>query len=109
MLPEDELLSAEDSVPRHLQSLFILRISLCILAAGLALLKVMLSPPLAGFFLDVFADLGPGLAAWLSATNLVVSGLLAVALALVVATFLMQARLRGQEAQSLLDIGGTVS
>ncbi|MBV9128337.1 MAG: hypothetical protein JO117_09655 [Verrucomicrobia bacterium] len=96
------LWSEEPPLPRHLASLFVLRIMLYVCAAGLAIVKVLLSPPLLNYFLDVFSDLGPGLEGGLRALNLAVSGLLAVALALVVTTLFIQARLRGE-----IELGAT--
>jgi hypothetical protein len=94
MLLYDEHAFTDETVPRHLRSLFVLRITLCFGAAGLALIKILLSPPLSQFFLDVFADYGSGLAAFMRALDLVISGLLAMFLALVIATYLIQARLQ---------------
>jgi hypothetical protein len=69
---------------------------LCTGAACLAVGKVMLSPPLIGFLLDLLSDYGSGWPALARAMNLVVSGTLAVFLALVITTYFIQARLQAQ-------------
>lgn len=84
--------------PRTLRSLFQLRIGLCVVATGLALFKVLFSPPLSKFLVDVLAEpaAAPGFSAWLQASNLVISGLLAITLALMTASFITQARVQRQ-------------
>jgi hypothetical protein len=98
MVNEEKLALVREVVPKTLRSLFMLRISLCVLAAGLALVKILLSPPSSGFFLDILRDteIAAGLEVWMRAANLAISGLLAVTLSLVIATFLIQARLQSQ-------------
>lgn len=89
---------AREVVPRTLQSLFVLRITLCAAAAILAVVKISLSPPSAAFLIDLLTNTGPEhetLSTWMNAANLIVSGLLACGLALIVATFLIQARVLG--------------
>ena len=98
MFTEEKIALIREVVPRTLRSLFLLRILLCVAATGLALCKILLVPPLSKFFLDIAQDPGvaSGLEVWMRAADLVVSGLLAMALALVVATFLIQARIQAQ-------------
>ena len=95
---EEKLALIREVVPRTLRSLFLLRILFCVAATFLALAKVMLVPPLSKFFLDVTQDtnVAAGLEVWMRAGDLVVSGLLAMMLALVVCTFLIQARIQTQ-------------
>lgn len=105
---EDRALS-EETVPHHLRSLFVLRIVLCTGAAGLALGKILLSPPLVNFFLDLLSDYGAGWPALFRATNLVVSGALAVFLALVITTYLIQARLQAEVERETLAAADAVA
>ena len=93
---EEKLALIREVVPRTLRSLFLLRILFCVAATILALAKIMLVPPLSKFFLDVSQDIAAGLEIWMHAADLVVSGLLAMSLALVVSTFLIQARIQTQ-------------
>ena len=86
-------------VPRTLRSLFLLRILLCVAAGGLALVKAFLSPPLSAFITGAVTDTYPNLDPWLKVLNLLVSGLLAVALALVLTTLLTQARVQAHLAR----------
>ncbi len=97
MYTEDQLALVNEIVPRTLRSLFVLRITLCVVAACLAVGKVCLSPPASDFFLDILTDASTRdiLLNWVHALNLLVSGLLASVLALVIATFFIQARIRG--------------
>ena len=46
---EDQQALAREVVPRTLQSLFVLRITLCTAAAILAVVKICLSPPSSAF------------------------------------------------------------
>ncbi len=95
---EDRQALAREVVPRTLQSLFVLRISLCVAAAVLAVVKISLSPPSAAFLIDLLTNPGDdkeALSSWMNASNIIVSGLLASGLALIVATFLIQARVLG--------------
>ena len=98
MYTEEKLALIREVVPRTLRSLFLLRIMFCVAATILALAKIMLVPPLSKFFLDISqdTDVATGLAIWMHAADLVVSGLLAMMLALVVCTFLIQARIQAQ-------------
>ena len=73
---EDRQALAREVVPRTLQSLFVLRITLCVAAAVLAVVKITLST-------------------WMNAANLIITGLLSTGLALIVATFLIHARVLG--------------
>lgn len=101
---------AREAVPRTFRSLFQLRILLCVAAASLGLGKILFSPPLSTFFVEVFADPSAYAAveAWQRAANLVISGLLAVVLALVIATLFIQARLQTQVEKEARAIEGTV-
>ena len=95
---EDRQALAREVVPRTLQSLFVLRIALCAATAVLAVAKITLSPPSSAFWIDLLANTPAeheSLATWMNAANLIVSGLLATGLALIVATFLIQARVLG--------------
>ncbi len=92
--------------PRTLQSLFQLRILLCVAAGGLALVKVFLSPPLSATLTGALIDTYPGLDPWLKVLNLLVSGLLAVTLALVLTTLLTQARLQAYLAREHRELPG---
>ena len=100
MYTEDQLALVSEIVPRTLRSLFVLRISLCAVTGLLAVVKIGLSQPIAGIFLDLVTD--PSnvsgrelLTTWITDLNLLCSGLLASVLALVIATFFIQARIRG--------------
>ena len=95
---EDRQALAREVVPRTLQSLFVLRITLCTAAAILAVVKICLSPPSSAFLIDLLTNSPEDhehLSTWMNAANLIVSGLLATGLALIVATFLIQARVLG--------------
>ncbi len=109
--PSADAAGAESSpdlsvAPRTLRSLFGLRILLCVAAVGLALLKAFLSPPLSAFITGAVTDTYPGLEPWLKVLNLLVSGLLAVTLALVLATLLTQARLQAYLAREHRELPG---
>ena len=93
---EEKLALIREVVPRTLRSLFLLRILFCVAATILALAKILLVPPLSKFFVDISQDSAPGLEYWMHAADLVVSGLLAMTLAMVVCTFLIQARIQAQ-------------
>ncbi len=103
MYTEEKLALIREVVPRTLRSLFLLRILLCVAATILALIKITLVPPLSKFFLDVSQDVAAGLEIWMHAADLVVSGVLAMTLALVVATFLIQARIQAQVDREISD------
>jgi hypothetical protein len=105
MFTEDKIALIREVLPGTLRSLFLLRIILCTAAGGLALIKILLSPPLAAVFLDIFSEVVSGLDAWMRAMNLIVSGLLGVALSLVIATFLIQARLQTQANKEAVELG----
>ena len=99
---EDKQALAREVVPRTLQSLFVLRIALCAAAAVLAVVKICLSPPSAAFLIDLLTDTPSAqesLSTWMHAADLIISGLLACGLALIVATFLIHARVLGFVAQ----------
>ena len=106
---EDQQALAREVVPRTLQSLFVLRITLCAAAAILAVVKICLSPPSSAFLIDLLTNT-PGehetLSTWMNAANLIISGLLATGLALIVATFLIQARVLGYIGREPLNAGG---
>lgn len=104
MLTEDQLALVNEIVPRTLRSLFVLRITLCVVSALLAVVKILLVPPASDFFLDLLANTASDrhvLESWVGALNLLFSGLLACVLALVIATFFIQARIRSQAEQEL--------
>lgn len=103
MFTEDQLALVNEIVPRTLRSLFVLRITLCVSAALLAVAKVILVPPASDFLLDVVSDPSTHdiLQNWVHALNLLTSGLLASVLALVVATFFIQARIRGHAEEEM--------
>ena len=92
--PEENLVLLKEVVPRTLRALFVLRIGFCVAAAVLAFAKLNLIPPLSSFYIDVFSDKTLDLRPGVQALNLLVSGLLAAFLALIIATFLIQARLK---------------
>jgi hypothetical protein len=105
---EDKLALMREVVPTTLRSLYMLRISLYALAAALALTRIILSPTVSAFLLDLITDSPAGRAlldSWVHALQLVVSGLLAGALALVVATFFIQARLLAQVRREAVEPG----
>jgi hypothetical protein len=96
---EERLAVIREVVPSTLRSLYLLRISLYGLSAVLALAKIILSPAVTSFVLDLITDTPAGRAlldGWIHGLQLLVSGLLAGSLALVISTFLIQARLLAQ-------------
>ncbi len=103
---EDRLALMREVVPTTLRSLYMLRISLYALAALLALTKILLTPTVSSFLLDLVTDSPSGRAlldSWVHGLQLLVAGLLAGALALVVATFFIQARILGQARRDTVD------
>ncbi len=103
---DDQQALAREVVPRTLQSLFVLRITLCVAAAILAVVKISLSPPSSAFLIDLLTNTPnehESLATWMNAANLIVSGLLATGLALIVGTYLIQARVLGFVAREPAD------
>ena len=93
--PSDENVSLRrEVVPRTQRALYVLRICLCVAAGLLAFAKLNLIPPLSSFYVDVFSDRTLDLRPFVQALNLLVSGLLAAFLALIIATFLIQARVK---------------
>jgi hypothetical protein len=95
----DRLAVMREVVPTTLRSLYMLRISLYVLAAVVAIAKIILSPTVSSFLLDLITDSPTARAvldSWVHALQLVVSGLLAGSLALVIATFFIQVRLLAQ-------------
>ena len=94
MFTDERLALINEVLPRTLRSLFLLRITLCTGAALLALVKIVLSPPVSTFFIDILADTSAGLESWMRVLNVVVSGLLAACLSLIITTLLIQARLK---------------
>ena len=62
------------------------------------MVKISLSPPSSAFLIDLLTNT-PGehesLSTWMHAADLIISGLLACGLALIVATFLIHARVLG--------------
>ena len=105
-LPGAEYTPDPSIAPRTLRSLFQLRILLCVAAGGLALFKAFLSPPLSSFLVGAVMDTYPSLDPWLKVLNLLVSGLLAVALSLVLTTLLTQARLQAYLAREHRELPG---
>lgn len=98
MYTEDQLALVQEIVPRTLRSLFVLRITLCVVAALMGLVKAALSPTASDFFLYLLTDTSTDQNAfntWFHTLNVLFSGLLAAVLALIVATFFIQARIRG--------------
>ena len=93
-LTEETLILLKQVVPRTQRALYVLRISLCVVAAALAFAKLNLIPPLSSFYVDILSDKTLDLRPTVQALNLLDSGLLAAALALIITTFLIQARLR---------------
>lgn len=109
MYNEDKQALIREVVPRTLRSLFVLRITLCLVAAALAVAKISLSPPSAEFWLDLLTDTPAQhetLSSWMHAADILVSGLLASVLALVVTTLLIQARVLGHVGRETADEGG---
>ncbi len=94
MFTDERLALIREVLPRTLRSLFLLRITLCTAGAALALVKIVLSPPVSTFFIDILSDTSAGLESWMKVLNVVVSGLLAACISLVITTFLIQARLK---------------
>ncbi len=106
---DDQQALAREVVPRTLRSLFVLRITLCIAAAALAVAKITLSPPSAAFWIDLLTNTPnehESLSTWMHAADLLISGLLASVLALVIATFLIQARVLGYMDRDAASEGG---
>lgn len=93
-LPEENVVLRKEVVPRTQRALYVLRISLCVVAALLAFAKLNLIGPMASFYIDVFSDRTLDLRPGVQTLNLLVSGLLAADLALIIATFLIQARIK---------------
>ena len=95
---EDQQALAREVVPRTLQSLFVLRIGLCVATAILSIIKICLSPPSSAFLIDLVTNTPSeheSMSTWVNAGNLIISGLLSSGLALIIATFLIQARVLG--------------
>lgn len=92
--PDESAVLRKEVVPRTQRALYVLRISLCVVAGGLAFAKLNLIPPMSSFYVDVLSDRTLDLRPSVQALNILVSGLLAVLLALIVATFLIQARVK---------------
>ena len=104
MLTEDQLALVNEIVPRTLRSLFVLRITLCVVAALLAIMKILCSSPMSDNIVDLLANTSsdrPVLNNWFHNLNLLASGVLACVLAVVIATFFIQARIRTQAEQEL--------
>ena len=93
-LPDEHLVLLKNVVPRTQRALYMLRIGLCVAAGALAFAKLNLIPPLSSFYVDVFSDRTLDLRPVVQALNLLVSGSLAVFLALIIATFFIQARVK---------------
>ena len=92
--PDENVILQKQIVPRTQRVLYVLRISLCIVAGFLAFAKLNLIPPMSSFYVDVFSDRTLDLRPVVPALNNLVSGLLAAFLALIIATFLIQARVK---------------
>ena len=98
MHTEDQQALVQEIVPRTLHSLFVLRITLYVTAACLAVTKIILSPPASDWILSVITDPNTDhdkLNALVRALNVMFSGLLATVIAVVIATYLIQGRIRG--------------
>ena len=93
---EEKIALLKEVLPRTLRSLFMMRICLCVVAILLALARITLSPPIAPFLISIFTDGTTNLDAWARSGDVLVSGLLAAFLALIIATFFIQARLKAQ-------------
>ena len=107
MYTEDQLALVHEIVPRTLRSLFVLRITLYVVAACLALIKILLSPPSSDFILSIVTDPTTDhdkLNNLVHAMNLMFSGLLASVLAVVIATYFIQARIRGHADEETTDL-----
>lgn len=103
---EDTVALIHEVLPGTLRWLYGLRITLYILGALLAVAKVLLAPTVSAFLLDVLTDSPAArhlLENWVRALQSIDSGLLAATLSLVIATFLIQARLVAQSRH-----GGTI-
>ena len=97
MYTEDQLALVNEIVPRTLRSLFVLRITLYVVAGALGIVKVLLSPLFTELFVYLVSTPNTDLNAvngLVHTLNLLCSGLLASVLALVVATYFIQARIR---------------
>ncbi len=108
---EQRLAVIREVVPSTLRSLYMLRISLYALCAIVALLKIIVSPTVSSFWLDLITDSAAGrtlLDGWVHALQLLVSGLLAASVALVIATFFIQARLLAQVRREAAEPEGLV-
>ena len=107
---EERLAVIREVVPSTLRSLYMLRISLYALSAAVALTKITLSPAVSSFLLDLITDTTPAgrayLDSWVHGLQLLVCGLLAGSLALVIATFFIQARLLAQVRRESTDPEG---
>lgn len=110
MYTEDQLALVHEIVPRTLRSLFVLRITLYVVVACLALIKILLSPPSSTFILSIVTDPNTDhekLKNLIDALNLMFSGLLASVLAVVIATYFIQARIRGHADQETAEFAPT--
>ena len=98
MYTEDQLALVNEIVPRTLHSLFVLRISLYVVAGCLAIAKFVSSPPWSDQILQVVTDPTVDhdkLNSLVRALSVTFSGLLATVIAVVIATYFIQARIRG--------------
>ena len=98
MYTEDQQALVQEIVPRTLHSLFVLRITLYVAAGCLAFVKILFSPPASDFILSIVTDPNTDhdkLNNLIHAANLLFSGLLASVIAVVIATYFIQARIRG--------------
>lgn len=103
---EDTVALIHEVLPGTLRWLYGLRITLYTLGGLLALAKVLLAPTVSAFLLDILTDSPAArhlLEGWVHALQSIDSGLLAATLSLVIATFLIQARLVAQSRH-----GGTI-
>ena len=94
--PEENLVLLRQVAPRTQHALYVLRITLCVVAGLLAFAKLNLIPPMSSFYVDVLSDRTMDLRPVVQALNVLVSGLLAAFLALIIATFLIQARIKAK-------------
>ena len=107
---DDRQALAREVVPRTLRSLFVLRITLlrCRRRAGGGQ-DHPVAAFLAAFWIDLLTNTpndSEHLSTWMHAADLVISGLLASVLALIIATFLIQARVLGYVGSDSSTAGG---
>ena len=106
MESEDKQALVQEIVPRTLHSLFVLRITLYVVAGCLAVAKFVSSPPWSDQILQVVTDPNVDhdkLLSLVRALSITFSGLLATLIAVVIATYFIQGRIRGHADQASFD------